>query len=293
VIYDIRHVTTYRYEAPVTAAYCTMRLTPPSSAEQQVLWSEIKVTPAFASRTENAEFFGARAVTVTIEAAHRELRIEATSRVGVNRRVGAEPETSPSWEQVCAQSLAMQSLAAAAPAHYLFPTPLIGLSPAVTSYAKASFPAGRAVVAGAADLMHRIRRDFAYDKHATELTTTVEDAFQRRRGVCQDFANVMIAGLRGIGLPTAYVSGYIHTVPPPGMARLQGADATHAWVSVWCGEELGWVGFDPTNSILVEDEHVLLVVGRDYADISPVHGISLGSGDHSLKVEVDVIPVGD
>jgi transglutaminase-like putative cysteine protease len=138
------------------------------------------------------------------------------------------------------------------------------------------------------DLSRRIKRDFAYDPRATLVSTPLATAFARRRGVCQDFAHVMIAGLRGLGLPAAYVSGYIHTRPPPGGPKLQGADATHAWVSVWCGPGLGWIGLDPTNAVAAADQHVILATGRDYSDISPVDGVLLGSGSQRLSVEVDM-----
>ena len=125
--------------------------------------------------------------------------------------------------------------------------------------------------------MHRIRTEFKYDPKATVISTPLKEVFEKRHGVCQDFAHVMIAGLRGLGLPAAYVSGYLRTIPPPGQPRLQGADATHAWVSVWCGAEIGWIGFDPTNDLLVGNDHIILAIGRDFSDVSPVDGIIVGS----------------
>jgi transglutaminase-like putative cysteine protease len=139
--------------------------------------------------------------------------------------------------------------------------------------------------------MHRIRSEFRYDPKATVISTPLHEVFENRHGVCQDFAHVMIAGLRGLGLPAAYVSGYLRTIPSPGRPRLQGADATHAWVSLWCGDELGWVGFDPTNDLLVENDHIVLAIGRDFADVSPVDGIIVGSPKQKLGVAVDVVLV--
>jgi len=138
--------------------------------------------------------------------------------------------------------------------------------------------------------MRRIQRDFVYDAEATTVSTPAAEAFRARRGVCQDFAHIMICGLRGLGLPAAYVSGYLRTTPPPGKPRLEGADATHAWVALWCGERQDWVGFDPTNALLVEDSHIRLATGRDYADVAPISGITLAPGDQALQVAVDVIP---
>ncbi len=186
---------------------------------------------------------------------------------------------------------AATSLGPASPIGYVFASPLVPVQRPVTSYASASFPPGSGILAGAVDLMHRIRTDFRYDAKATVISTPLNEVFEKRHGVCQDFAHVMIAGLRGLGLPAAYVSGYLRTIPPPGKPRLQGADATHAWVSLWCGEGLGWIGFDPTNDILVENDHIVLAVGRDFSDVSPVDGIIVGSRKQKLNVAVDVLLV--
>jgi transglutaminase-like putative cysteine protease len=145
-------------------------------------------------------------------------------------------------------------------------------------------------VAAVAELNNRIHADFRYDPGATEVSTPVAQAFEARHGVCQDFSQIMIVGLRGLGLPASYVSGYLRTIPPPGQPRLEGADATHAWIAVWCGSALGWIGFDPTNAMLAGDDHLVLAVGRDYADVAPIDGVILASGGQTLKVEVDVIP---
>ena len=162
---------------------------------------------------------------------------------------------------------------------------------AVSAYAATSFADGIGILASAVDLMHRIHAEFRYDRKATVISTPLDEVFAKRHGVCQDFAHVMIAGLRGLGLPAAYVSGYLRTIPPPGKPRLQGADATHAWVSLWCGPDLGWIGFDPTNDLLVENDHIILGVGRDFSDVSPIDGIILGSPKQKLNVAVDVLLV--
>ncbi len=183
------------------------------------------------------------------------------------------------------------SLGPASPVGYVFASPLAPVQRPVTEYASASFPPSAGVIVGAVDLMHRIRTEFKYDPKATVISTPLKEVFEKRHGVCQDFAHVMIAGLRGLGLPAAYVSGYLRTIPPPGKPRLQGADATHAWVSLWCGEEIGWVGFDPTNDILVANDHIVLAIGRDFSDVSPVDGIIVGSRKQKLAVAVDVLLV--
>ena len=291
MIYDVRHVTTYRYAAPVAYARCTVRLTPAEGAGQRVLAHEIEVTPAPASRDERPSFHGASSLFLTVERPHTELRIEVRSRVDVTRATPGEDATGRAWEAVRDEAFSSASLAPGSPVHHLSPSRMIALSDPITAYARASFPPGRPVLAGGIDLMRRIKAEFAYTPRATEVSTSPLEAFRSRHGVCQDFAHVMIAGLRGLGLPAAYVSGYIHTKPPPGRPRLQGADATHAWTALWCGRDAGWVGLDPTNAILVGPDHIVLAVGRDYADVSPIDGVILGSGPQRLQVAVDVVPV--
>jgi transglutaminase-like putative cysteine protease len=176
------------------------------------------------------------------------------------------------------------------PAAYLYPTGRTPLVPAITEYARASFWPGRPIVQAAAELMTRMHADFVYDAEATTVRTPAAEAFAKRRGVCQDFVHIMTSGLRGLGLPTAYVSGYLRTLPPPGQPRLEGADATHAWVSLWCGPDRGWIGYDPTNAVFAQNDHIVLAIGRDYSDIAPIDGVILAPGGQTLKVEVDVTP---
>ena len=290
MIYDIRHVTTYSYESPVSFARCSLRLEPKSGDGQQLISHSVEIKPAPLERSLRTDFFGITTEGIVIETAHRVLRIDARSRVDVSRVAPSRETSSPGWEQVREAAFASNGLGATSPVGYLFGSPLVPIKPSVTEYAAASFPAGAGIFAAAADLMQRINRDFVYDSKATEISTPLLEVFDKRRGVCQDFAHIMIAGLRGLGLPAAYVSGYLRTTPPPGRPRLQGADATHAWASVWCGEDIGWVGFDPTNDLVVGNDHVVLAVGRDYTDVSPVDGVIVGSRKQKLTVAVDVIP---
>jgi transglutaminase-like putative cysteine protease len=291
VIYDIRHVTTYSYESPVSFARCSLRLEPRSGDGQQLLSHSVEIKPRPADRTIRYDFFGTHTESILIETPHRTLRIDSRSRVAVDRRAPGRTADSPAWENVRDVAFESTSLGPESPIGYVFVSPLVPVQPPVTAYASTSFPAGRGIVAGAVDLMHRIRTEFKYDPKATVISTPLDEVFEKRHGVCQDFAHVMIAGLRGLGLPAAYVSGYLRTIPPPGKPRLQGADATHAWVSVWCGVEIGWVGFDPTNDILVENDHIMLAIGRDFSDVSPVDGIIVGSRKQKLGVAVDVLLV--
>mgnify|MGYP001350172126 CR=1 FL=1 len=165
------------------------------------------------------------------------------------------------------------------------------LEPAIGEYVMESFAPDRPVLEAGLDLTKRIKRDFAYDPTATDVTTRPIVSFEKKAGVCQDFAHVMISGLRTIGLPAAYVSGFLRTEPPPGQPRLEGADATHAWVALWCGREAGWIGLDPTNGVAAGEDHVVLAIGRDYADAAPADGVIVTSGDHTLDVAVDVVPL--
>ena len=199
---------------------------------------------------------------------------------------------SPAWENVRDLAFGAASLGASSPVGYVFASTLVPVLRPVTDYAVASFPQGVGILSGAADLMRRIRTEFKYDPKATVISTPLTEVFERRHGVYQDFAHVMIAGLRGLGLPAAYVSGYLRTIPRAGEKRLEGSDAMHAWVMVWCGDDFGWCGLDPTNALIVADDHVALAVGRDYADVAPIDGVVFSYGAQQLKVAVDVIPVG-
>lgn len=291
MIYDIRHVTTYAYESPVSFARCSLRLEPKSGDGQQLLSHNVEIKPLPLERSQRTDFFGIQTESIVIESAHRMLRIDSRSRVTVSRIAPARDMDSLGWEQVREAAFASNGLMASSPVGYLFASPLVPIQLPVSDYAAQSFFPGRGIFVATVDLMHRINSDFVYDTKATEISTPLEDVFKKRRGVCQDFAHVMIAGLRGLGLPAAYVSGYLRTTPPPGRPRLQGADATHAWVSVWCGADIGWIGLDPTNDLVVGNDHVVLATGRDYTDVSPVDGVIVGSRKQKLTVAVDVIPV--
>jgi transglutaminase-like putative cysteine protease len=291
VIYDIRHVTTYSYESPVSFARCSLRLEPRSGDGQQLVSHAVEIRPRPAERTARRDFFGTHTESVLIETAHRNLRIDSRSRVTVSRQAPGRTAPSPSWESVRDVAFEASSLGPSSPVGYVFASSLVPVQQPVTAYAATSFPQSQGILAGAVDLMHRIRSDFKYDPKATVISTPLREVFEKRHGVCQDFAHVMIAGLRGLGLPAAYVSGYLRTIPPAGQPRLQGADATHAWVSVWCGSEIGWIGFDPTNDLVVGNDHIILAVGRDFSDVSPVDGIIVGSRKQKLGVAVDVLLV--
>jgi transglutaminase-like putative cysteine protease len=290
VIYDIRHVTLYEYASLVTFSHCALRLLPHDEPGQLVLSTSLTVDPVPHEMSERPCFFGNRVTSLTIATAHHRLIVEARASVDVARPLPPDATATQPWEDVRDAAFAGHSLSADSPAHFLHPSRFVPLYEPITDYARQSFAPGRPVLEAAIELMQRMRNDFAYDPKATVVTTPLSEAFQKRCGVCQDFAHIMIAGLRGLGLPAAYVSGYIRTIPPEGGQRLEGADAMHAWVALWCGEAVGFIGLDPTNSLLVGNDHISLARGRDYADISPVSGILLGAGDQEIDVRVDVVP---
>ena len=289
MIYEITHLTRYTYGAIVELTTGVLRLAPRSGDGQEVERFDIVTDPVSQPLTERLDPFGNRVVSLRIEKPHRQLSIIASSRVQVNR--APAPTRSPNWESVAAEAIAIRSLDADCPAIGLYPSRSVALFGEATAYAKESFTPDRPIFEAALELTQRIRSDFVYDPEATEVTTPAAEAFDRRRGVCQDFAHIMIAAVRGIALPALYVSGYIRTIPPPGRERLAGADATHAWVSVWCGTGLGWRDFDPTNAGSIQNDHIVVARGRDYTDVSPIESMILSSGRHRLEVEVDVIPV--
>ena len=286
MIYDVKHVTTYSHETPVSSTRCAMRLLPRSDAGQTVIRSALELTPKPETSAESTDFFGNRVVEARIATPHAKLRIVMTARVEVRRSEPPAPELTPTWEQVARTAAGSDSLAPDSPAHFIFAGRQTPMSDSVTAYARKSFAPDRPVLESAADLMRRIHKDFTYDPDATDASTPLAEAFEAKSGVCQDFAHIMIAGLRGLGLPAAYVSGYIRTIPHEGQPRLEGADASHAWAAIWCGPEFGWLHLDPTNAIFVGNDHIVVAFGRDYADVSPVDGVIRGGGRHTLTVGV-------
>jgi len=292
VIYDVRQSTIYRYASPVAYANHVLRLTPIDRDGQRVHAAALDVTPVPVERHEGHDFFGNRMTWIVLDEPHDALTVRLVARVTVEKGAGIEPAAMPAWEAIRDSAFVCADLAPMSPAHYLFPSRQVSLDPEIRAYAAKSFPPRRPVLEGATELMRRIKSDFVYQPGTTTVQTTPSAAFAQRRGVCQDFAHVMISGLRGLGLPAAYVSGYLRTLPPPGQERLEGADAMHAWVLVWCGAAASWRGLDPTNAIPAGNDHVLLAIGRDYADVAPIDGVIFASGEQHLEVSVNVAAVG-
>jgi transglutaminase-like putative cysteine protease len=292
MIYDIRQATTYRYASAVAYARHVLRLTPIDRPDQRVHATALDIEPAPVGRREGHDFFGNRMTWIVLDQPHDMLSVRVAARVAVKREAAPDAVTTPPWEEIRDAAFASLDLSPTSPAHYLFPSRQVSLDPEIRAYAAESFLAGRPVLDAAVDLMRRIKDDFVYEVGATTASTTPPMSFALRRGVCQDFAHIMISGMRGLGLPAAYVSGYLRTVQSPQEERLEGADAMHAWVLMWCGEGAGWCGLDPTNDIFAGNDHVVLAIGRDYADVAPIDGVIYASGGQQLEVSVSVTPVG-
>ncbi len=205
----------------------------------------------------------------------------------MGRRQESHPHAPNTTRDACTAASLTPSSAAG---EFRFASPMIPISQTFSEYARADFPPGRPILDAVSALNTRIHREFRFDTRATDVATPVSDVLVRKAGVCQDFAHLMLTCLRSLGLPARYVSGYLETAPPPGLARLTGADASHAWISVYCGDSTGWIDADPTNGILPGDRHITVAWGRDFSDVSPLRGVTLGAGDQTLRVAVDVVP---
>jgi transglutaminase-like putative cysteine protease len=292
VIYDVKQTTTCSYASPVAHARHVLRLTPVPRDGQRVHVSALQIVPEPAHRREGQDFFGNRLTWIEIEEPHETLTVKLMARVAVDALVEPAPLTTPAWEAVREEAFATSDIGPLSPAHFLFPSRIVSLDPEIRDYIRQSFAPDRPVLDAAIELIGRMKSDITYEIGATTVTTTPPMSFALRRGVCQDFAHIMISGLRGVGLPAAYVSGYLRTLPRKDATRLQGADAMHAWVLLWCGSAIGWIGLDPTNAVLASEEHVTLAIGRDYTDVAPMDGVILGSGGQRIDVSVNVTPAG-
>jgi len=285
----IRHATRYRYGEPVTTSYHEAHLVPRVGPGVTLADVAVQITPTPTFQRERQDYFGNPTLSFSLHEPHEELEVVARCTVEHAPSVAASVAASPSppWEQVPAHLRATRTPEALAAFELTFESPRIQAGGELADYAAPSFPPGRPLLEAVRDLTRRIHHDFRYDPAATAVSTPVSEVLEHRRGVCQDFAHLQIACLRSLGLPARYVSGYLLTRPPPGRPRLVGADASHAWVSVYV-PALGWVDFDPTNDLVPADEHVTVAFGRDFADVTPLKGVILGGGAHQVHVSVDV-----
>ena len=288
MIHHVVHVTEYLYSERVSTSHHNLHLLPRATPEQSCLHEELEIVPDPAMRRERVDDFGNRCTYVEIHEPHNNLRVTSRADVEVAPRAPL-PATSTPWEAVRDAVRAGANTETRAARNYVFTSPHVPTSTLAREYALPSFAPGRGIIEAARALTTRINKDFVYDSRATTIATPVDEVMRLRRGVCQDFAHVQIACLRALGLPARYVSGYLVTRPPPGKPRLVGADASHAWLSVFAPGH-GWIPFDPTNDVVPNEQHITVAWGRDYSDVTPVRGVIMGGGRHDLWVSVDVSP---
>ena len=289
----VTHETVTRYSSRVEVAYHCAFLHPREGQRQRVSDYTLAIDPTPSHRAEAPDSFGNLRTEFALYVPHDALTVRAESRVWLEPR-GAPPLalSGVAWDTV-ASSLRYSIVGSFEQAsEFVFESPYVPLDRALRDYAVTDFVPGRPYLHAAIALMERVHADFAYEPGVTDVSTPLVEVFAQRRGVCQDFAHLMLGMLRALGLPARYVSGYLLTQPLPGQARLTGADASHAWVSIWC-PDLGWVDLDPTNAVLPDAGHVTVAIGRDYGDVMPLRGVIRGGADHELDVSVGIIPVVD
>jgi transglutaminase-like putative cysteine protease len=287
--YRVRHTTTYTYADSVDLASHLVHLSPRPLSYQNVIHANLVATPTPLRMTEGKDHFGNHIAWIFFDQPHSRFEVTLHAQVDVLFPKVPDPVATPPWEDVAAAAREGGSAGWQA-AEFAFESPMVGHDASAAAYAAESFPPMRPVLEGLLDLNKRIKKDFAFRAGVTNVYTQVSKVMAQRAGVCQDFAHVMICGLRSLGLPARYTSGYLRTYPAPGTVPRLGADQSHAWVGCWLGPEHGWMDLDPTNDLVVHDEHVVLGWGRDYGDVSPVRGVLLGGRRHTVSAGVDLIP---
>jgi transglutaminase-like putative cysteine protease len=290
VNYEITHRTLYEYAAPVSVSQHVARLTPRATTTQACESFGLEIAPLPTLRKTRTDYFGNELCLFSIQEVHQRLEITTKSRVSLQAREGVVAEVSLPWQEVAQLFRDPVSPNVVEPYQFVFDSPQVRASFELAEYAQESFGSETPILVGARALTRRLFKDFKYDPKATTVATPLEEVWEKRRGVCQDFAHLGIACLRSLGLPARYVSGYLRTRPPEGQPRLVGVDASHAWFSVFC-LRAGWIDFDPTNNCQPSEEHITVGYGRDFGDVSPVAGILTGGGEHEVKVSVDVAEV--
>jgi transglutaminase-like putative cysteine protease len=290
--YAITHVTTYNYSDEVSVSHHLARLRPRQLPGQRCLRYKEKIEPAPASRSEHDDYFGNAATFFAIYEPHEQMQVRVHSEVDVSTADISPAAETLAWEKARDGFINDPGPEALAAYEFVFDSVLIKTAAKFAAYAAGSFPERRPLLVGVMDLTRRIHEDFTFDAKATSVATPLNEVFESRRGVCQDFAQIQIACLRSLGLAARYVSGYLETNPPADRPRLAGADASHAWVSVYC-PGAGWIDVDPTNNLAPANRHITLAWGRDFSDVSPIRGVILGGGEHAVKVAVDVVALED
>jgi transglutaminase-like putative cysteine protease len=288
--YHVHHETEYQYDSIVTLSQQMLYMTPRNSFAQYCEQHLLTIYPAPTERVQHIDYFKNYSEYIAVFTPHDLLKVTSSFTISLQRRPEhSELQQSLAWDEV-AYRLANEHGMHLEAASYLYTSPKIICSQGLADYALPSFWPGRPLIESIFDLNQRIFQEFEFDPDATDVTTPLEQVLEGRRGVCQDFAHLMIGCLRSLGLAARYVSGYILTNPPEGEPRMIGADASHAWISVY-SLKYGWIDFDPTNNCLVQNEHITVAWGRDFSDVSPMRGVVLGGGGQTLKVSVTVTPM--
>jgi transglutaminase-like putative cysteine protease len=288
--YDVRLELEYLYQPPVAAGRHLLRVTPLTVAGiQRVVASSIVLDPNPIERSDSRDFFGNAVVAVAYREPHAKFKVGMSARVIVDA-ASSMLDMSPDLATLRRELNSVRSLAPDSPHHFIVASPRVPVDDEITAYAGTNLARGATVTEIVASFGSRIHREFRFDSNSTDVDTRPTEAFAIRSGVCQDFTHVMISGLRGMGIPAGYVSGFLRTVPPPGKERLAGADAMHAWVRAWCGIETGWVGYDPTNGTFAGEDHIAVATGRDYEDVAPIAGVLRTAGRQRTSQSVDVVP---
>ncbi|MBB3997345.1 transglutaminase family protein [Aureimonas pseudogalii] len=290
--YDIRLRIAYHYPGHVKDARHILRVTPREIGGQRLERASLEIDPVPAELASEPDFFGNACEHLLIHQPHDELAIELKVRLAVERPA-PDLGMTPSVAAISALAAAARDPGGDSPIHFLGGGRLVAPSPEIGAYLRETLAPDAPVAEAMLALARRIKAEFRFQSGVSTITTTVAETFEQRRGVCQDFSHLMIAGLRACGLPARYASGFLRTEPPPGRPRLEGADAMHAWVEVWTGEDVGWMGFDPTNGCLASEDHVLVAVGRDYGDVAPIDGVLITSGPQKHRHSVDMVEVVD
>lgn len=292
MLYDIRLVIDYSYGAPSDHTRNLLRLLPfDIEGRQRVIARHLNVDPAPDERHDMLDFFGNATTAVAWHAPIDSVSLQLAARVELRRPAPQGLDLSPPLDHLAAEIAAQQSLAPDAPHHFLGASPRVVPLAEITAFARAALKPGMTALQAVETVGRLLHHEMEFDAEATTVDTPPAEAFAKRRGVCQDFTQIMIAGLRGIGIPAGYVSGFLRTFPPPGQPRLEGADAMHAWVRAWVGRDIGWIEFDPTNDQYAGLDYVIVAYGRDYSDVAPVRGVMRSSGGHESRQAVDVIPL--
>lgn len=287
MVYRVTHVTSYQYSEPVSICHNEARLTPRTTTHQKLLRSQLLIEPTVAAHDRGTDYFGNAVHWFALQEAHTRLSVTAVSEVDVTPFHPPAAALSGPWEQAALHVRDERDAEALVAREFTFESPHVRFDADLIAYAEVSFTPDRPLLEAALDLTRRIRDEFAYQPGSTTVATPLREVLRTRRGVCQDFAHLQIAMLRALGLAARYVSGYIYNRPAGAGPHLTGADASHAWLSVFA-PGFGYIDFDPTNGCIPSQEHVTLAWGRDFSDTSPLKGVILGGGDHIVRVGVDV-----